>query len=737
MPVNDWQPYVDALSPILTRARRDVHGVRGASGNQCRKARLTDALLREHVAGGTRRGVYFGQPGSPHVQLALFDLDSHQGKTPWPDMQAAALAIITEAETRGLRPIPFRSSGGAGIHVYVLWDTPQDARSVRVLLRAALAAAGFEDGTGGVAARQVEVFPKQDVCSDFGHMVLLPLGGQSVPLDPFELDDMPREWILSMEWQASRPVPAAPPETREAITPPAAPIGYAHVASMVDAIPNAGVDELPYESGPDGRDYLSLIIAIHRACHGSEDGRALAHRLAARSTKYNSADIEKRYDSVTDRDGGITVSTLEAAARHYGWGAPNADEFDALPAETSGRGRPRYVRDKQGKIEATADNTSTAIRDPLEVGFDIRWDQFRAELMLSRPGADEWRTFSDEDYTRLQIQLERIGFKKAPKELVRDAVSLVAHEQQFDTAQAWLQLLRHDGEARIDTFLPRYMGAADTPYSRAVSRYMWTALAGRVLEPGCEAPMVPVLIGAQGIGKTRAVKALAPAPDFYTELNLADRDAEASRRMRGRLVIELGELRGLHSRDAESIKAFISRTNEEWRALYKEFNTTFARRFLFVGTTNQDEFLDDDSGERRWLPVSVQLCDVDAVRRDCLQLWAEARDTFELVGIDWRDAEVLARAVHAQHKIADPWMPIIAQWLVMSDEFDGGQIPGTREFLQIHEVALGALSLDAKRLGKREEMRIGKCLQGLGYSRARRYDGSRRIRVWEKVSGTV
>ncbi|KVD28191.1 hypothetical protein WI83_23585 [Burkholderia ubonensis] len=266
---------------------------------------------------------------------------------------------------------------------------------------------------------------------------------------------------------------------------------------------------------------------------------------------------------------------------------------------------------------------------------------------------------------------------------------------------------------------------------------MWTALAGRVLDPGCEAPMVPVLIGAQGIGKTRAVKALAPAPAFYTELNLADRDADASRQMRGRLVIELGELRGLHSRDAESIKAFISRTREDWVPKFKEFNTTFARRFLFVGTTNQDEFLDDDSGERRWLPVSIQSCDVDAVRRDCLQLWAEARDAFELVGIDWRDAEVLARTVHAQHKITDPWMPVIAQWLVTSDEFDGGQTPEMREFLQVHEVAGGALSLDAKRLEKREEMRIGKCLQSLGYSRARRYDGSRRIRVWEKARGTV
>lgn len=736
---SNMQPYADALAPIISRVRTSTCCVKGPHGIRRINAPLTHDRLIRHLNGGPAHGVYPMESGSSTTRLALFDLDSHRGETPWPDMQRAALTLMQTLEVRGFRPVPFRSSGGAGIHVYVLWDAPQDARSVRFLMRAALADAGFADGPAGVAAGQIELFPKQDSVPEdgYGNMFVLPLAGASVPLDPFELDDMPREWAASMEWTSSPAVPLAPPEAREAIATPAAPVGYVHVASMVDAIPNAGVNELPYEGGPDGRDYLSLIIAIHRACHGSDAGRALAHRLAARSAKYSAADTDKRYDSVTDRNGGITVNTLEAAARHYGWGAPTVDEFDALPADASERARPRYVRDKQGKIEATAGNACTAIRDPLEVGFDIRWDQFRAELVLSRPGAAEWRMFSDQDYTRLQIQLERLGFKKAPKELVRDAVSLVAHEQQFDTAQLWLQSLRHDGEPRIETFLARYMGAADTPYSRAVSRYMWTAMAGRVLEPGCEAPMVPVLIGAQGIGKTRAVKALAPATDFYTELNLADRDADASRQMRGRLVIELGELRGLHSRDAESIKAFISRTREDWVPKFKEFNTTFARRFLFVGTTNQDEFLDDDSGERRWLPVSVQSCDVDAVRRDCLQLWAEARDTFELVGIDWRDAEVLARTVHAQHKITDPWMPVIAQWLVTSDEFEGGRAPETREFLQVHDVAFGARLLTSNQLGKREEMRIAKCLQGLGYRRAFRYDGPRKFRVWTRASGTT
>lgn len=420
-PVNDWQPYVDALSPILARARRDVHGVRGARGNQCKKAPLTDALLREHVAGGTRRGVYFGQPGSPHVQLALFDLDSHKGTTPWPDMQAAALAIIIAAETRGLRPIPFRSSGGAGIHVYVLWDAPQDARSVRALLRAALAAAGFEDGTGGVAARQVEIFPKQDVCSDFGHMVLLPLGGQSVPLDPFELDDMPREWILSMEWPASRPVPAAPPDTREAGATPAAPVDYAHVASMVDAIPNAGVDELPYEGGPDGRDYLSLIIAIHRACHGSDAGRALAHRLAARSAKYVPSDVDKRYDSVTDRSGGITVKTLEAAARYFsGWEAPCEDDFEVL------------ARTEAAAVGGPASHPRATYRARTEFGNAERMlDRYGAGLMYV-PELEAWFIWTGVYWRRaVQVELENMA-KETIRALPDEAEELQTAEERIE-----------------------------------------------------------------------------------------------------------------------------------------------------------------------------------------------------------------------------------------------------------------------------------------------------------------
>ena len=79
--------------------------------------------------------------------------------------------------------------------------------------------------------------------------------------------------------------------------------------------------------------------------------------------------------------------------------------------------------------------------------------------------------------------------------MIRDAVWLVADEHRFDSAVEWIGTLKWDGVARVESFLRDYMGVTDTPYTRAVSRYMWTALAGRVLSPGCEAPMAPVFIG--------------------------------------------------------------------------------------------------------------------------------------------------------------------------------------------------------------------------------------------------
>lgn len=715
---DDPEAYLLAMAPLLARVRRDVRAVKlrqdtstqKAGDTKCERKPLSDAAMIEHFSGRERYGAYLMEKGSTTTRVALLDLDSHKGETPWPEMQRVALALVEHLERAGCRPIPFRSAGGAGIHLLMLWDEPQDAYSVRYALRTALAACGMVDGTGGVARGEIEAFPKQDVCADVGHMFYLPLGGKSAPLDPFELDDMPREYVLEMEWPLSAPVPVAQRPVAEPRTGSEVPVELARVKAMLDAIPNSGDDELPYEGGLQGRDYLSLIIALHRATGGSDSGLALAHELASRSSKYCAADVEKRWSSVTDRADGITARTLEACARHYGFAAPSEDDFEVLSGDSVSR--PAYQRDNNGRVLALVGNVVKALRSPLECGARIARDEFRAQNML------DGRVATDEDITELQMRLEARDFLKLSKELVRDAFYKVAFENAYDSAIEWIGTLQWDGVPRVERFLAEHFGADDTPYTRAVSRYMWTALAGRALVPAIQADMVPTLVGPQGIGKTQGVKAIAPAPELFCELGFAERDVEASRKMRGRLVIELGELRGMSARDIEGVKAFITRQSELFRDLYRNNMVEFPRRHLFIGTTNKDQFLSDDTGERRWLPVRVTKCDPAAIERDRDQLWAEAVVAFQQQGIAWQDAQRLASAEHDEFKLQDEWEPTVLAWMHEDDGFGSG-VPAAREFLRTDEVLIGALRFEAKTIRPGDSMRIAAILKRQGYARAK------------------
>ncbi|GJK37046.1 VapE domain-containing protein [Enterobacter hormaechei] len=397
---------------------------------------------------------------------------------------------------------------------------------------------------------------------------------------------------------------------------------------------------------------------------------------------------------------------------------------------------PAFERDKWGRIEATISNAAKAVVRPDFVDIDIRFDQFRDEIMFAQAGSGQWQAFTDADYARLRITMEKRGFKPVGRELIRDVVLLAADEQPFDSATTWLNGLEWDGVPRIETFYHTHFGTADTPYTRAVSMYMWTALAGRVLEPGVKADMVPILVGPQGCGKSSGVEALSPDPAFFTEISFAEKDDDLARKMRGRLVAEIGELRGLNTKELESIKAFVTRTHENWIPKYREFATQFPRRLVFVGTTNEDEFLADKTGNRRWLPVEVSKVDVKAIKTDLLLLWAEARETFKrLGGIQFRDAERLGASVHEQYTIKDAWLETVEKWLDTPDLMTN-DIPRNCEFLLTSDVLKEAIGLDSRNIGKREEMRIGNVLQNCGYLRDRRFVNGKQIRVWVKTSTT-
>lgn len=398
-----------------------------------------------------------------------------------------------------------------------------------------------------------------------------------------------------------------------------------------------------------------------------------------------------------------------------------------LPQKDDPRPLPKFFRDDKGRIEPTWVHLERALGSADFCGRWIAFDAFTFQIMWApgeQQGAErQWRAWEDHDYVDLMLALERRNFKPFPLTTLRPAINHAARSRKIDTAQEWLARLEWDGVPRVEGFMARYMGAVDTPYTRAMSRYIWTALAGRVLEPGIKADMVPVFFGEQGSRKTTAVERLCPNEDAFVEINLMHRDEDTSRRLRGKLVAELGELRGLQSRDAEDVKSFITRRKESWIPKYMEMEATFWRRLLFFGSTNRDDFLSDSTGERRWLPVATATdgpIDTDAIEADREQLWAEGADAFVLGGIDWREAEELAKAEHFKFKRVDAWLPVIGRWLASGDPDFDRAAPCDRPYeWGVDDVLTQACGLNPNATQLGHQQRAGSVLRELGATRKR------------------
>ena len=419
-----------------------------------------------------------------------------------------------------------------------------------------------------------------------------------------------------------------------------------------------------------------------------------------------------------------------------------AAQFAALPAmtqqeqeqEDKNTAFPTFVRDKFGAVIATIDNTFMAVGCAQMSGVRIGRDTFRDAVMLTHDltGTAGWREFSDTDYTEVRIALEKhYEFKPVSREMARDAVALVAERLQFDSAQLRLAGLTWDGVPRCEAFLTTYLGAASNAYTRSVALYMWSALAGRILQPGVKADMVPVLIGGQGIQKSSVVSAIAFTTDEFVEMDLGTKDDDIARMLRGVSVVELAELKGIGAREQEHVKALITKTADKWIPKFMECSHTNARRNLFIGTSNRPDFLTDSTGNRRWLPVEVYQGDSTGVARDREQLWAEAAVLFVANGVMWRDAERLAKDVHAAHMLVDVWQEPIATWLATVN--DDGVANGNTRF-STNSVIAGALGISTERARQDMSRRVGDVLRGLDYAyKGRRNAAGVLVKCWEAV----
>jgi hypothetical protein len=401
---------------------------------------------------------------------------------------------------------------------------------------------------------------------------------------------------------------------------------------------------------------------------------------------------------------------------------------------------PDFDRNAQtGKILTNPSNVMRALRCPEWLGVDVAYDDFLGELVISPHGRREWRPFRDADYMRLRLRMEAQGLAVG-SELIKEAVGLRADDNHTDSAKLWLkhEVPEWDGVPRIDSFYPRAFGTDDTPYTRAVGAYTWTALAARVLDPGHKVDMAPILSSGEGCRKSESIAAMVPDREFFVELDLGDNDKELVRLMRGKLISELGEMKGLNKRQAGETKAFITRRVDEWRPVYKEFAIKAPRRLLFIGTTNELEMLSDNTGRRRWLPMVITRADTDLIESERLQLWAEGVARFKTNGrVEFEAAEELAKQEHGKFEETHVWDELIGGWLDQPADFDEEFRNQDKPFTTA-QILIKALGLPASEVARKSHSNaVASVLKRLGYESVQiRMDGHK-PRVWRKTANSL
>lgn len=328
--------------------------------------------------------------------------------------------------------------------------------------------------------------------------------------------------------------------------------------------------------------------------------------------------------------------------------------------------------DKNGKIKSTVNNVLLVLRNDPRVRRKLALDEFRhREVALGKlpwraGGVQPYLVDADDSGLRwfMEYYYEITGETK-----IRDGVATVINENKFHPVRNYLNDLGWDGVKRIDTILIDYLGAEDSDYVRAVSRKFMVAAVRRVFEPGCKFDYVPVLQGPQGSYKSTFIKNLGR--EWYSDSFTTVQGTSAYEQVQGVWLLEMGELAGLKKAEVNAIKHFISKQEDQFRPAYGRKTEIFKRQCIFIGTTNEDEFLSDSTGNRRFWPVKVAVNNsryrVDEDMTDYLvgQLWGEAVYLYKAGETTYfdRETEELAKEQQSQHTEEDDRIGIIIEYL--------------------------------------------------------------------------
>lgn len=269
------------------------------------------------------------------------------------------------------------------------------------------------------------------------------------------------------------------------------------------------------------------------------------------------------------------------------------------------------------------------------------------------------------DKANILNYIEQVYFISNEKKFLK-AFDIVTQNKKFHPVKKWLECLPEwDKKERIKTVLPSFFGCVDDEYTYQVFKKFMTAAVFRVMTPGCKWDYVPILCGKQGIMKSMFIRRLAYNEEWFSDNFLLSNvdNKQNIEQLFGNWIIEISELSGISKTDVAKLKSYITTRQDTVRLAYRSDPETFKRQCVFFGTTNEKEFLIDQTGNRRFLPLD---CDIDKRTKDVYRdftkdfialLWAEAYWYYkqnESLFFD-KNVNLTACLQQQKHEVFDGW----------------------------------------------------------------------------------
>lgn len=539
--------------------------------------------------------------------------------------------------------------------------------------------------------------PGVDIKADGGYIVAAPSQHESGARYAWAADDIPvapaPQWLLDATAPPARPMVVPSPVVRSdaqvrrvrayVARMPESVQGHNGSGALMRVCGRLVAEERAGRLQPE--DVVDLVEEYNARCAPPWSRRELDHAI-------DSARRDPRQTPLEDRERTPTPMSAPKETAEDDW------TLLLIPGR------------KPGEWLRCAENVETVLRhDPRWKGR-ISLDVFASNIRISDP---PWREhqrpeeqgefWTDTDDTRLASWvLREFGLDVSTQDCFR-AVAAVAESRRVHPVRDWMDSLQWDGERRLDSWLQVYLGAEVSDYVSAVGRWWLISAVSRTYEPGCKADHVLILEGRQGIGKSSALRALAGSQWFSdTPLDLSNKDAFLA--IQGRLVVELSELDSLRRSEVERVKAFFSSPADTFRAPYMRRSATVPRSCVFAGTTNASQYLVDNTGARRFWPVACAEADLDGLKKDRTQLWAEAVAAYGKGEKWWPDSEGAIEMVtgqQAERQVVDEWQTLVARWL------EG------RTTTDVSEILREALRIEPGKWGRAEQIRIGTIMKSL------------------------